>query len=258
MVAVLLAEHRRARPCGVDVVPQAVRLGDLGDAGDRVDGAGARGADRARHDRRMQAGGEVLLDRGAQRVRAQGEDVVDLEQAHVREARDARAPLDRRVRLRGPVGDQAVDRRAGPRRLLARDHVDEVRGVRRAHLDHAAARADRRLEVLREPEQVDEPVEDVRLDLRQRRAGGPDHALRAQPGRHQLGEDRRARRVGREVGEPARGLPVRDARQDDLVQVAQQRRERLGLLRRGRAAAWPRISPGSTLGAIGSSPTRSM
>ena len=33
----------------------------------------------------------------------------------------------------------------------------------------------------------------MRLDLRQRRARGPDHPLRAQPGRHELGQDRRRR-----------------------------------------------------------------
>ena len=91
------------------------------------------------------------------------------------------------MRLRGAVGDQAVDRRAGAHGPLACDRVHEVRGVRRAHLDHAAARADGGLEVLRQPEQVDEPVEHVRLDLRQRRARGPEHPLRAETGGDELG-----------------------------------------------------------------------
>ena len=97
-----------------------------------------------------------------------------------------------------------------------------------------------------QPEQVDEPVEDMRLDLRHGRARRPQHPLRTEPGRDQLGEDRRPRRVGREVREPARRLPVRDARQDDLVEVAQQRGERLGLLGR-RVGQPPRISPGFTV-----------
>ena len=84
-------------------------------------------------------------------------------------------------------------------------------------------------------EQVDEPVEDVRLELGRGRRGRPQHALHAEPGGEQVAEDRRPARVRREVGEERRVLPVRDARQHDLVQVAQHVRERLaGLGRRVR------------------------
>ena len=64
----------------------------------------------------------------------------------------------------------------------------------------------------------------------------------------QLREDPRLRARDREVGEEARVVPVRRARDDHLVEVAQDRVERLGLLgRRGREL---RAHPaGSTVGA---------
>ena len=64
----------------------------------------------------------------------------------------------------------------------------------------------------------------------------PQKAHRVQRRRQQLGEDPRLRRAGREVGEEPRVLPVGDARQQDLVEVAQDRGERLGLVGRLRPA----------------------
>jgi hypothetical protein len=140
---------------------------------------------------------------------------------------------------------------------VAGDDVDQVRGVRGRHLDGAATRPHRHLEVLGQPEQVDEPVHHARLDLRHRRARRPQHPLRAQAGGDQLGEHGRARRVRREVGEPARGLPLRDARHHDVVQVAKQVANGSGSsgARSGSRAA---ISPGATGAATGSSSTRAM
>jgi hypothetical protein len=47
--------------------------------GDGVDGAAARGPDRARDDRRHEAGGDVPLDRLAQGVGTQCERIVDVD-----------------------------------------------------------------------------------------------------------------------------------------------------------------------------------
>ena len=52
------------------------------------------------------------------------------------------------------------------------------------------------------------------------------------PGAEQLGEDAGLRAGVREVREEARALPVRDPRQEHLVEVAEHVRERLGALRR--------------------------
>ena len=59
----------------------------------------------------------------------------------------------------------------------------------------------------------------------------------------------------REVREEARVLPVRERRDDQLVEVAQHVRERLALLGRRLAAAARESSPGSTCASTGSSPT---
>ena len=66
------------------------------------------------------------------------------------------------------------------------------------------------------------------------RAGHPGHALDAEPGRDQVAEHRGPGGVGREVAEEAGVLPVRDARQDDPVEVGQHVGERLALLGGGR------------------------
>ena len=66
----------------------------------------------------------------------------------------------------------------------------------------------------------------------QRRRGAPEEADLVERRGEQLGEDAGLGGGVGEVGEEARVLPVRDARQEDLVEVAQHRRERLRLLGR--------------------------
>ena len=51
--------------------------------------------------------------------------------------------------------------------------------------------------------------------------GRPEHPLHAEAGRHEVGQHRRPGGAGREVGEPARVLPVGDARDDDPVEVGE-------------------------------------
>ena len=74
----------------------------------------------------------------------------------------------------------------------------------------------------RQVEQIGEPVEHHGLHLGARRAGGPQHALHAQARADQVGEHGRAGRVGREVPEEPRMLPVREVRYDDPVEVVEQ------------------------------------
>ena len=82
-------------------------------------------------------------------------------------------------------------------------------------------------------EQVGEPVQDVLLELGGRRAGHPGHALDAEAGGDQVAEDRGAGGVGREVAEEPGVLPVRRPGQDDPVEVGEDGRDRLALLRGG-------------------------
>ena len=86
---------------------------------------------------------------------------------------------------------------------------------------------------LRQSQQVDQPVEHVGLELGARRARRPDHALHPEPGREQIAQDRGAGGVGREVGVEVGRLPMGEAGEDDLVDVAQHVGEGLALLRRG-------------------------
>ena len=86
----------------------------------------------------------------------------------------------------------------------------------------------------RQPEQLREPVERHLLELLQRRRGAPEDSDLVQPGDQQLGEDPRLGAGGCEVGEEAGALPVRDRRQEHVVEVAQDRRERLSALGRRR------------------------
>ncbi len=105
----------------------------------------------------------------------------------------------------------------------------------------------RGVEPFGEVEQLAHPVEHQRLDLGARRGRDPAHALHAEPGGQQLAEDRRVGRVGREVGEEARVLPLRQPGHDDPVDVGHHRVERLGLRSvgaRGAATGRRRVRPG--------------
>lgn len=83
-------------------------------------------------------------------------------------------------------------------------------------------------EAVRKTEQVDHPVHHPGLDLGDGGAAGPAHALHAQAGRDQFGEDRRVGGVRREPGEEARMLPVGEARHHHPVEVGQHGIEAVG------------------------------
>ena len=114
----------------------------------------------------------------------------------------------------------------------------------------------------RQPEQLRDPVADEQLELG--RAPAPC-ARGSRPG---SASPRAARRGSpartprdREVGEEARALPVRDPGQEDLVEVAQHRVERLRLLgrrlpaaARGSRPARPARAPAARRPARGSRP----
>src|SRR5207244_10379279 len=84
----------------------------------------------------------------------------------------------------------------------------------------------------RKAEELGQPVEGHRLELRRGGRGAPDEGDRVERGGEELGEDARLRGRGREVREEARVLPVRDPGQEELVEVVEHGRERLGMLRR--------------------------
>lgn len=81
-------------------------------------------------------------------------------------------------------------------------------------------------------EQLREPVEDVQLELGRHGRRPPEEGDLVERSRYQLRENRRLRAGDTEVGEVARVLPVRNAGQEDLVEIAQDVRERLSALGR--------------------------
>ena len=87
------------------------------------------------------------------------------------------------------------------------------------------------VQAVRQPEQLREPVESQLLELLQRRRGAPEDPDLVQPRAEQFGEDTGFRASVREVREETGALPVRDRGQEDLVEVAEHVRERLGGLR---------------------------
>ena len=98
------------------------------------------------------------------------------------------------------------------------------------------------VEVRGQAEELREPVERHLLELLQRRRRAPEDPDLVEPGDQELGEDTGLRCGRREVREEARALPVRQPRQEHVVEVAEHRRERLGLVRRRRRERCANVS----------------
>ena len=82
-----------------------------------------------------------------------------------------------------------------------------------------------------EPDRAREAVEQGLLHLGPGGGGRPEHPLAAQAAREEVAEQRGERRVRREVAEERRVLPVQGRGDDDAVERAEQRLERLRVLR---------------------------
>ena len=215
--------HRR-----IDVEPQPFLAADSPDLGKGIDRVRRRRPDGRRHEEGDLTRRPIRRNPRCQCVRPHGELPVDIDQVKVLppDPHDANGLLDRRMRLRRGVGDQgSIETRLVPletRRPLARCEERAERRARGAVLDDPAAGA-RRLEGLREIEHVDEPVHEVRFQLRTRRARRPQHPLDSKPCREKLPEDRRVRGVRREEGVEVGRLPVGDAGEQDLLDISEHR-----------------------------------
>ena len=121
---------------------------------------------------------------------------------------------------------------------MLRADDDPAAGSRRARGGEGGDQARRRrvldvpVELLGQPEQLSQPVQRQLLELLQGGRRAPENPDLVQARDEQLGQDPGLGAGRREVGEVARALPVGDPRQQDLVQVAEHRGERLGLLGR--------------------------
>ena len=94
----------------------------------------------------------------------------------------------------------------------------ELKGMTKALVDSREQVIERMVE---EAKELPQPVERHLLELLQRRRGAPEDADLIQAGRQHVGQDRGLGAGGREVGKEARALPVRQARQQHLLDVAQ-------------------------------------
>ena len=74
-------------------------------------------------------------------------------------------------------------------------------------------------EALRQADGLPEPVQHAGFHLGGGGRGLPEHALRAERGRQHLRQHRGRARIGREIGEEARMLPVGHARHHDTLEV---------------------------------------
>jgi hypothetical protein len=118
---------------------------------------------------------------------------------------------------------------AGRGAVQGREQRDE-RGGRRGVGDRATpATGDGELRA--EPDRAREAVEQGLLHLGPGGGGRPEHPLAAQAAREEVTEQRGECRVRREVAEERRVLPVQGRGGDDAVEGAEQRLERLRVLR---------------------------
>ena len=212
-VAKLRADGGRAGVGAVDVQPGAVVLGEIGDRRHRVDRR-RRGRAHGCHDSAHVALGELLRERvGAHAELGVGRHLAELE------LEQPRRLLDGRVRLVG------AEHYAATAANLTRGGEGAHRRGGRGVLDVTEPGAG-------QAEELRDPVHDVLLQLRRGRGGAPQHPVRVQRRDEELREDARLGARVREVGEEAGMVPVRDGRDDQLVEVAEHVGERLALLRR--------------------------
>jgi hypothetical protein len=156
----------------------------------------------------------------------------DLDHAFLAEAERQRAFLHRGMGVLGAVDPQRREIATGDAlgadvqpQGLARRREREKDVDRRRVVDDAE-------EVRRQAEGVAQPAQGERFELGQCRRRLPEHAIRVERGAEQLAEDAGLRAGDAEVGEKAGVIPVRDAGEDLLLELAQQLVIRLAAVRR--------------------------
>ena len=205
-------DRRRSRVRRIDVQPSTGGRTRVGDGRYGVDRCHPGRPDRRDH------GARVLR---ADQLRPHAESIVrrNLPQLEVEEARRF---LPHRVRVLGH------DEHATVGEQLAGDDGSREHPCRRGVLDVSD-------ELGRQAHELSKPVARQLFQLLQRGRRPPQDPDLIQAGDEELRENARLGSRHREVGEEARALPVRQARQHDSVEIVEQRLERLGLVgRRGR------------------------
>ncbi len=224
-------DHRRAGHGRVHVQPQAMGLGDLADRPQRVEGRGGGSAGGRDHGAGLVAGGQVLLDRRLQCFRAQGMAFVGRDQADVVAAETGQqcGLVHRAVGMGADIDDQ----RPGLGLQAAAYQCVVAGAFPRADQRHQCAGGcgvlDHPAPLARQAQQLTQPVEGDFLQLAQGRAGLPRQAQHAQASAEEVTEDRRQGAVGGEIAVEVRMLPMGQAGHDQLVDIVEDRGERLAL-----------------------------
>ena len=140
----------------------------------------------------------------------------------------------RRVRLLGRV--DAIRRQAAAREAQRADvrHGRLPRRRQRVQGGDGGGVVDHAFELGRQPEQLPQPAERHLFQLGRRRRRAPEHGLHVQGARQQLRQHAGRAAGDGEVGEEAGMVPVRDAGQEDALEVGEDGVERLAGLRGGR------------------------
>ena len=218
VVAQLRTDRRRAGIGRVDVEPDALARGCVGDRGHRIDrarGGGSRPSRRPRTPRsRSSASGRRRNSSSTGVVRGSSSSrrhAFSTDECACSEQTTTRAPG-----LAWRAAASAV--------IVAVEAVSSIWPCSPA----------------RQAEELREPVERHLLQLLESRRRAPEDPDLVQPGDQQLGEDPRLGGGADEVGEEARALPVGQAGQEDVVEIAEDVRERLRLL--GRRGGQPRAN----------------
>ena len=218
--------------------PDVAFARDLADRfDDRIDRRRRRRADRRDRTHRPPPVCEIVVERARQRFRLHAEIAVDRDPYHVLapDAERDRGLLDVRVRLIGDV--DAQHRQIGAAGHPAFANLESQRFARRGERRVTADRGrvvDDAVKRRRQPEHLAQPPQRDIFQLGRGRRGAPQHRVDVECGGERFGEDRHRRRADRKVRKEARMVPVRDARYDQALEIAEDRIERLRLVRRRR------------------------
>ena len=182
----------------------------------------------------MRPGGAVFCHRLRQCVRIHPELGVgrDLAQGLVAESEENHRLVDRGMGLVGAV--HAIGREVRltghPSRAHSR-HCGFTRRSQRVERGHRRGVVDHTFERIGESDQLAQPPEGDLFEFGDRWRRSPQHALRIERGRQEIGKHAGTASRAREVGEEPRVIPVCDPWNDQAVEVGQDRLERFALFR---------------------------
>jgi hypothetical protein len=219
------------------VEPDPFLRAQVGDRRHGVDRRGRCGANGGNDGHRDHASRAVVGDRLGQSIDLNREVPVRGNPANglLAQTQQDHRLVDRRVRVLRAVETKL--REIAPAAHSSRADVGRdvlARGRQRVQRRHRRGVVDHALERRRQAHQIAQPAERDFLELGRRRRGTPQHRLLVEPRAQHLGEDAGAAGAGVEVSKETRMVPVRQAGDDDALEVREDVVERFAMLRRAR------------------------